>query len=176
MLVIMYSIIKTCIDTVVTTLLFILTFWVTFTALWQIPDRFWLTLLDKLGWIAPPKILVNNCRAGYQSNHWYDNGDEPLATESSGCYRFNREFQHLSHPNTHSILRGTSDVCFPIGSSSHCKETNKLYCIMQTFDAIILIYLLYYVYVFVLSLLIYCVWKPEPRWQCTPKDSLAKAD
>ena len=90
----MHSIIKICIDTAVATLIFIFTFWVTFTALWQIPDHFWLMLLNKLGWIAPPKILVANCRAGYQSpnNHWYDNGDEPHSTESGGCYRFNREF------------------------------------------------------------------------------------
>ena len=62
---IMYSLIKYCIDVFVSTLVFILTFLVTFVALCQIPDRYWLILLERIGWIPAPKLLDDWCENGY---------------------------------------------------------------------------------------------------------------
>ena len=75
----MYPLIKYCIDVFVSTLVFILTFLVTFVALCQIPDRYWLIILERIGWIPAPKL--------FGDNDWYENG----YTSKAG-YRLNGEF------------------------------------------------------------------------------------
>ena len=69
----MYSIIKCCIEMFFSTLVFIFTFLVSIILLAQIPDRYWLIILGKVGLITP-KLY------GYG---WYD-GDEPYPRRYTG--------------------------------------------------------------------------------------------